>query len=52
VLASALEAEGVSVWWDRRLRPGQSFDEVIEDALASAKETGIGGWSDLGLTLG
>lgn len=36
LLAAALEREGLSVWWDRRIAPGQPFDEVIEEALGSA----------------
>ena len=31
--ADALKAEGFSVWWDTELRPGESFDAVIEQAL-------------------
>jgi hypothetical protein len=36
-LASALEGRGVSVWWDRQIAPGQTFDDVIEDALTGAR---------------
>lgn len=36
-LAGALEQEGWSVWWDRRLAPGEIFDEVIEEQLAAAR---------------
>lgn len=32
-LVDALEAEGWSVWWDRAIPPGKSFDEVIEEAI-------------------
>jgi hypothetical protein len=29
-LAKALEREGWSVWWDPKIPPGKTFDEVIE----------------------
>jgi len=36
-LASALEGRGWSVWWDRKIVAGQSFDQVIERELYTAK---------------
>lgn len=36
-LAKALETCGLSVWWDRHIKVGQSYDEVIEQALDNAK---------------
>jgi len=36
-LAKALQNEGWSVWWDRAIPPGKSFDAVIEEALDGAK---------------
>jgi hypothetical protein len=36
-LGETLGARGWSVWWDREIPLGQSFDEVIEKALKSAK---------------
>ena len=35
-LATALEREGHSVWWDRHISGGQEFAGAIEQALASA----------------
>lgn len=35
-LAERLQQEGWSVWWDRYIPPGKSFDEVIEEELGKA----------------
>ena len=32
-LADAMQHQGYRVWWDRQIAPGQTFDEVIENAL-------------------
>lgn len=36
-LAGALEQEGWTVWWDRKIPVGKSFHEVIEDAIDAAR---------------
>jgi hypothetical protein len=36
-LAAALESEGYSVWWDREIPPGKSFDNVIKEQLDAAR---------------
>ena len=36
-LAHALERKGWSVWWDRRIPAGKSFDEVIHEALKNTR---------------
>jgi hypothetical protein len=36
-VANALSELGWTVWWDRTIPPGKSFDQVIEAALESAK---------------
>ncbi len=35
--AEAFEREGLTVWWDQTLNPGEAFDEVTEKALLEAK---------------
>src|SRR6202142_256054 len=37
MLALALEKRGWSVWWDREIPLGRSYDEVIEQALNGAR---------------
>ena len=36
-LADALEKKGWSVWWDPKVRTGEHFDDVIEEALVDAR---------------
>jgi len=43
-LAEMLERAGWSVWWDRRIQAGNSFDKVIEAAIDEAKAV-IVAWS-------
>jgi len=36
-LSKALEEQGWSVWWDRTIPPGKTFDRVIEEAINAAR---------------
>jgi hypothetical protein len=36
-LVEAFEHRGYSVWWDRKIPIGRTFDEVIEEAIDAAK---------------
>ena len=42
-LAKALEARGFSVWFDRDIPPGATFDDVIEKELNAARTNQDGG---------
>lgn len=35
-IVELLEGEGWAVWWDRKIPPGKTFDQVIEEALDAA----------------
>src|SRR3990170_6005665 len=37
MIAAALEQIGYSVWWDRVIPPGRTYDEVIEEELNTAR---------------
>jgi formylglycine-generating enzyme required for sulfatase activity len=43
-LVNALTAEGYEVWWDLKIRSGESFDEVIERTLEKVSCV-LGVWS-------
>ncbi len=36
-LVNGLESQGRSVWWDREIPPGKTFDQVIEEELNAAR---------------
>ena len=44
-LVSSLEAYGWSVWWDREIRPGATWDEAIEREVRGA-ECVVAVWTD------
>ncbi|NVN90237.1 MAG: TIR domain-containing protein [Desulfuromonadales bacterium] len=48
-LAASLQRRGWSVWWDRKIVPGQSFDLVIERELETAK-CAVVLWSEQSIT--
>jgi basic membrane protein A len=48
-LARELADQGWSVWWDRRIPPGKTFDETIEEALDEAKAV-VAVWTEAGVT--
>jgi hypothetical protein len=37
LIAEAIESQGWSVWWDRKIVAGQAFDRTIEEQLESAQ---------------
>ena len=37
MLVRSLEAEGFTIWWDHDLTPGQTWDAVLEERLATAR---------------
>lgn len=47
-LARALEDRGWSVWWDRDIPVGKTFDEVVEEQIDAAAAV-IAVWSDAGV---
>lgn len=49
LLATALERQGWPVWWDPKIPPGETFDEVIEQALEAARCV-IVSWSKKSVT--
>lgn len=48
-LASALETRGWSVWWDRKIIAGQTFDQIIEHEIETAKSVVVL-WSNVSIS--
>ncbi len=48
-IVELLEAEGWSVWWDTRLRGGDSWDKVIEREIEAARCVAVI-WSPISVT--
>jgi hypothetical protein len=48
-LAHALESDGWSVWWDRKMVAGETFDETIERQLAAANSVVVL-WSEYSIS--
>jgi hypothetical protein len=51
LLAKALEDQGWSVWWDRTIPVGKTWDDVIEEEIDAAKCIVVV-WSDKSVTSG
>jgi len=49
LLAEVFESHGWSVWWDRKIKTGQTFDQVIEHELEIAKSVVVL-WSKYSIT--
>ncbi len=48
-LVETFEAQGWSVWWDRHIVPGTSFDDMIEHAIAEAACVVVA-WTEASIT--
>jgi len=45
-IVDLLEAQGWSVWWDRKIPPGMTFEKFIEESIAEASCV-VAVWSEL-----